>query len=335
VFCLKNKEEFNMDTVRVLKQMENSMQFMKMIIIWFLVIMWGATAACTVQESTSIGSESATVETAQPPSNGIAIIEAETAEPTATATLTTPTPTATAVLPTPTATATEAPPTVEPTSTPLPVALCPGEAESELTWSCEENSRDGVRYCTAVELEQQFVCYEDLTHSFALSLAAEWTTFVTVYQRPPHRETNQIVIDHDVSFYSNNQLDGGVKLSVFVPREQSLANWLTNKHRVSPDVYPITNPNARVAGHPAAVWKFDCSPQWYREVQVAVHNGERVFLWRHYAFNEAGVLALRPLLDSMRFSEETAVPAEIPDELWQEALDGCRIMTPKYWEGSN
>jgi hypothetical protein len=43
----------------------------------------------------------------------------------------------------------------------------------------------------------------------------------------------------------------------------------------------------------------------------------------HYAYREAGILVLRQLLDSMRFSEETAVPAEIPDEIWEEVVQGC------------
>ncbi len=122
--------------------------------IWLLVIVLVGLAACTGQEVTRDDSELTAVEATSE------VIT--TAEPTATATLTTPTATATAVLPTPTATATEAPPTVAPTSTPVPVALCPGEAEPELTWSCEENSRDGMRYCTAVDLEQPLACFEDL-----------------------------------------------------------------------------------------------------------------------------------------------------------------------------
>ncbi len=304
-----------MGTMRVLKQMENSMQFMKMLIIWFLAIMWGVTAACTVQETTSTGSELATVETTIPTSDGIAITEAE---PTATAT-TTPIP------PSPTATATEAPPTVAPTSTPLPVALCPGEAGSELTWSCEENSRDGVRYCTAVDQEQQFACYEDLTHSFALSLPDGWTTgVVVVSQRPPYPERDKVVKYHDFIYNDNEEFEvAWTRLFVFIPRERNLSDWLAKKHRVSPGLFPITETNARVAGYPATISIYDCSPQFYRDVQIVVHNGDRVFVWQYYVYREAGVQALRPLLDSVRFSEETAVPAEIPDELWQEVLQGC------------
>ena len=214
---------------------------------------------------------------------------------------------------------------MEATSTPLPFALCPGEAGAELTWTCEENSRDGTRLCTAVDPEPQFACYEDLTHGFALSLLNEWTTAVEIYQRPPYRERDKFVKYHDILINNDDEPfeDAWARLLVFVPTEQTLASWLANKQRVSPDIYPITETNASVAGHPAAISINDCSPQFYRDVQVVVHNGDRVFVWRHYAYREAGVLALRQLLDSMRFTAETAVPSEIPDEIWKEALQGC------------
>jgi hypothetical protein len=276
---------------------------------WLLVMALTILVACAEPESTPAAAEARVT---------------ETAEPTTTATPSPPTPTATAVLPTPTATATEAPPTVESTSTPLPVALCPGEVGAELTWTCEENSRDGTRRCTAVDPEPQFACYEDLTHGFALSLLNNWTTGAEVYQRPPYRERDKFVKYHDIFFNNDNEEleDAFTRLLIFVPTERNLADWMAIKRWISPDMFPITEINASVAGHPAIIWINNCSP-FYRDVEVLVHNGARVFWWRHYAYREAGVLGLRQLLDSMRFTEETAVPSEIPDEIWQEALQGC------------
>ncbi len=273
------------------------------------VIALTVLAACTKPKSTPAAAEARVT---------------ETAVPTTAATPSPPTPTATAVLPTPTPTATELPPTVEATSTPTPVALCPGEAGAELTWTCEENSRDGTRRCTAVDQEQHYTCYEDLTHGFALSLMNDWTTGAEVYQRPPYRERDKFVKYHDIFLNNDNEEleDAFTRLLIFVPTERNLADWMVRQRWVSPNMFPITEINASVAGHPAIIWINDCSP-YYRDVEVLVHNGARIFWWKHYALREASFLGLRQLLDSMRFTAETAVPTEIPDNIWQEALQGC------------
>jgi hypothetical protein len=240
--------------------------------------------------------------------------------PTATATPIPPTPTEGLPTLTPTATATEPPAT--------PVALCPGAAVSDLDWVCEEDSRDGIRYCTAVDSEQTLACYEDLAHSFALLLPGDWVTDTTVYRRFTHRPyppSYQMVKDHQIIIYDENKThgDGVIIVRVFVPVDRTITSWLIHRQNSNPGQISQTRTNVTVAGHPGEIWLNDCSPQYYREVHVAVHNGERVFWWQHYAYNEASILALRQMLDSLRFGEETAVPAEIPDGIWQEALQGC------------
>jgi hypothetical protein len=277
--------------------------------ICFLAVALIALAACSAQEEETVA-ETPVAQTTP------TISPTKTAVPLPTATATPIPPTPTGELPTPTATATEPPAT--------PVALCPGAVASDLAWACEEDSRDGVRYCTAVDPEQNLACYEDMDHPFALLLPANWWNDVTVYQRFTIMNRDQIVKDHDFIFYEEHPNgDGGTKLSIFAPRERSLTSWLIVKQRTMPMLFSITEPNIRVAGHPAALWTIDCSPPWYREIHIALHNGEYVFWWRHYAFNETGILALRQMLDGIRFGEETAVPATIPDDIWQEALYGC------------
>lgn len=290
--------------------------------LFLLLLTMMPLVACNDQEE-AVG-ETAVAQTAP------TIVPTNTAEPLPTPTASTATastataspipPTPTGALPTPTATATE------PAATPL--ALCPGEVASDLAWACEEDSRDGIRYCTAVDAEQTLACYEDLDHSFALLLPVDWLTDTTVYRRFSHRPyppSYQIVKDHQVIIYDDNKLqgDGVTIVRIFVPVDRTITTWLTNRQLSNPGQVSTTRTDVTVAGHRGAIWLNDCSPQYYREVHVAVHNGERVFWWQHYAYNEASIVALRRMLDSLRFGEETAVPAEIPDGIWQEALQGC------------
>jgi hypothetical protein len=210
-----------------------------------------------------------------------------------------------------------------------PVALCPDEAAQNGAWTCEETSRDGTRYCTAVDPEQNLACYEDLDHFFALLLPVDWVTDTTVYQRFSHRPyppSQMMVKDHQIIIYDDDKRygDGVTIVRIFVPVDRTITSWLTHRQRSNPGQVSQTRTDITVAGQPGAIWLNDCSPQYYREVHIAVHNGERVFWWQHYAYNEASIVALRQMLDSLRFGEETAVPAEIPDDIWQEALRGCQ-----------
>ncbi len=159
-------------------------------------------------------------------------------------------------------------------------------------------------------------------------LPTDWLTDTTVYRRFTHRPyppSYQMVKDHQIIIYDEDKTygDGVTLVRIFVPVDRTISSWLTNRQLSNPGQVSQTRTDVTVAGQPGEIWLNDCSPQYYREVHVAVHTGERVLWWQHYAYNEASILALRQLLDSMRFSEETAVPAETPDELWQEVLQGC------------
>ena len=287
--------------------------YMSLIVLLLTMI---TLAACSAQEEETVAETA--VAQASPtllPTHTAVPLPMPTA-PTATATPIPPTPTG--ELPTPTATE----------QTVTPVALCPGAAGSDLDWACEEDSRDGIRYCTAVDSEPTLACYEDLDHSFALLLPGDWLTDTTVYRRFSHRPYPpgyQMVKDHQVIIYDDDKLqgDGVTIVRIFVPVDRTITSWLTHRQLSNPGQVSLTRTNVTVAGHPGEIWLNDCSPQYYREVHVAVHNGERVFWWQHYAYNEASIVALRQMLDTLRFGEETAVPAEIPDGIWQEALQGC------------
>jgi hypothetical protein len=194
-----------------------------------------------------------------------------------------------------------------------PSFLCPGDARPDEAWQCREVAGDGVRRCTAGP-DQEHRCYEDLDHRFALSLPTGWSAAVT----ERHTFPGTMVKRHQFSDLSL----GHAELAVFLAGGQELNAWLAARQQTSPGLFPLSESNAHVAGRPAAVW-LDC-PQGYHSALVLVTgDGEHVYWWQHFAYVESGVLPLRALLDSFRLSPEAAVPAAIPDPLWQEAVAGC------------
>ena len=290
----------------------------------YLAIALTVLAACADEGLTSDGANATDTTTASLDATKIAI--ADTNSPIATIqpanqtpTIVLPTPTTAMLLPTPTNTE----PLPEPT--PLPTFLCPARTWPEDEWECQEDSRAGVRQCTSTALEPYMVCYEDLFNGFALSLPVDWQPRTNNYLSYPrqYRPGNMVVKDHDISMFVQDQLVGVTLIRIFVPRVQSLSSWLASMHRSNPGQVSATYTDISLGGHPAAIWINECSPGYYREVHVAVHNGERVIWWLAYVNADAGIVALRQMLDTVRFTEETAVPAEIPDDIWQEALQGC------------
>lgn len=85
-----------------------------------------------------------------------------------------------------------------------------------------------------------------------------------------------------------------------------------------PDLVRITEPNAQVAGYPAAAFVMGDPQNPSPMLTVYVGNGRYVYrLWFTLYCDPEEVPIIRRVLDSFRFSAQT-VPAEIPEEVWQE-----------------
>jgi hypothetical protein len=291
-----------------------------LILTWFLLITLTILAACASEGSTMADTETVANDTTTPVLDNRDIIIVKTTNPPTNQTLTITLPAPTAAVPLPTPANTE--PLLEPS--PIPIFLCPERTWPEKEWDCQEDGRAGVRQCRSIALEPPPVCYEDLFNGFALVLPVDWQTYTTNYLfRRPYRPSNMMVKDHSISMFEQDQLSGVTIIRVFVPQEASLSAWLTNMRRTNPGQVSGTRTEISLGGHPAAIWINDCSPGYYREVHVAVHNGERVIWWLAYAYTEAGIVGLRQMLDTVRFTDAPAMPVEIPDDIWQEALQGC------------
>jgi hypothetical protein len=271
----------------------------------FLVLVF--LTACRIQDAAPADSDTAATATAS-------LETVETSAPSST-----PTTTITPTVPLATLQATQTPADTPPTF------LCPGANQSEEAWQCRESAAGGTRQCRTVNEDREQRCFEDLEHPFALPLENNWTISLNQTNDPDvARVTGTIVKAYDLVVYDDEGLDSAWnRVSIFFADGRELADWLTDRQRISPSLFPATAENALIHGRPAAIWINDCSPQFYRDIGAVIHNGERIIWWQHYAYNEAGIVGLRQMLDAIRFTDAPAAPAEIPDEIWREALQGC------------
>lgn len=117
---------------------------------------------------------------------------------------------------------------------------------------------------------------------------------------------------------------GAVEVDVWLPTEPDLTAWLETMSDVSgPDLYPVMEPNGSVGGHPAVF--FVMGPEGPQPLFTVLFSDDTYIyrVWYTMTCYEDGLPALRRLLDSFRFRGEPAVPAEIPKDVWQQALDIC------------
>jgi hypothetical protein len=241
-------------------------------------------------------------------------------DPTADLVKTAPAPTVTpadtvASLTTPITTSALPPALAEVSATPI-AFLCPGDGRPEEEWQCRENSEAGTRHCTAVDPSQNLRCYEDLDYAFALTLPLNWSASVSEQQRPPFTPGTAVKTHRFLGQQGETVLD------VFQAGAQDLTDWLADRRRLSPLLFPETELNAIVAGRPAVVW-VECPQGYHSMAALAVGAGEHVYWWRYFAYSDVGMLSLHEMWNSFRFSSETVAPVEIPERIWQEALFGC------------
>jgi hypothetical protein len=203
---------------------------------------------------------------------------------------------------------------LSPTTAAVPF-LCPGDARPDEAWQCREDSGDGVRRCPGAAPERKLHCYEDLDYRFALSLpAGSSATSTGVLQEP---QFGGAMIKRHLIQHAQGHTD----LVVLLAGGQELDAWLITKQGRNPLMFPVTVPNAAVSAKPAVIW-FNCS-DGLTLIDAVVSDGEHVYWWRHVACYPGGVLLLRQMLDSVRFSPEAPVPADIPEQIWQQAQAAC------------
>lgn len=199
-----------------------------------------------------------------------------------------------------------------PTSAPTPILLCPASSSTK-EWQCEENRSVHTRKCVpAPSSGPAWACYEDFQYGFAVEYPAEWTVGVSM----------NYGLHSDVKITRRHEFrgpQGALDIDIWYPAEPDLVRWL-EKHRgvTGPDLVRITEPNAQVAGYPAAAFVMGDPQNPSPMLTVYVGNGRYVYrLWFTLYCDPEEVPIIRRVLDSFRFSAQT-VPAEIPEEVWQE-----------------
>ncbi|MCS7282458.1 MAG: hypothetical protein RMK65_03555 [Anaerolineae bacterium] len=157
-----------------------------------------------------------------------------------------------------------------------------------------------------------WACYEDLAYGFALEYPAEWKWTISMDTRL--RSDVKIAKRHEF-----RGVEGALEIDIWAPPDPDLARWL-RKHQeaTGPDLIRITEPNAKVGGYPAVAFVMDDVQNPSPMLTVYVSNGQYVYrLWFTLYCDPAGLPILRQILDTFRFSAR-AVPAEIPEDVWQE-----------------
>ncbi len=229
--------------------------------------------------------------------------------------------TSTPTLPPPTSTPTPLPATstLAPTPTVAMSILCP-PASSEAEWQCRESSRTTVwtRTCSpAPSSELEWRCYEDVDYGFAISHPESWQVRTPI-NRTSSDDPAVIVRRHEFS-----GPEGAVDLDIWLKSESDLVAWLEEMNSISGSrLFPSMEPNATVGGHPAVVHIMD--PDSHHSMfTVFFSEGTHIYrLWYTMSCREGGLSTVRRMLDSIRFSPEP-IPAEIPDDVWQQALRIC------------
>lgn len=224
--------------------------------------------------------------------------------------------TATPTLPPPTATCTAVP---QPTLTPVVTPLC-APASSVGDWECREYTAGRVhtRSCAPAPLaEAQCLCYEDLDYGIALEYPASLEVLTPDNWAFPERNREALA--------RRQAFDGAMghfELQIWLASEPDLASWLQKMRGFhGEDSFPAMAPNATVGGHPAVAF---IEPGYHYHLTVILSDGAHVYRlrWLRYACEENGLPTVRRILDSVRTLPEP-VPAEIPDDIWQQAARHC------------
>lgn len=156
-----------------------------------------------------------------------------------------------------------------------------------------------------------WMCYEDFKYGFALAYPADWQVSITIDED----SSDGITIIRRHSFTGPQ---GALDVDIWPTSEPDLRSWMGKKSTVGgSDLYPVAEPNARVAGMPALAFIGDPttpSPMF----TVFVGNRKHVYrLWFTLTCDEQEVEIMQRILDSFRFSARP-VPAEIPLNVWED-----------------
>ncbi len=113
---------------------------------------------------------------------------------------------------------------------------------------------------------------------------------------------------------------GALDIDIWLPSDADLTTWLEKQN--APNLFPVQDPNGTVGGHPAIFWVKDSR---HCSFNTLVSDGTYIYkVYYVIICHEDGLPTVRQMLDTFRFSGEPAIPADIPENIWQQALEVCQ-----------
>jgi|GEM_PF-1978708 len=195
--------------------------------------------------------------------------------------------------------------------------LCPSKASKEKDWICEKHPKSWARSCTSSSSEEKWDCYEDLDYEVALNHPPNWRASISM--NTTSSDFAVVRRRHEIK-----GPEGAIDLDIWVTTEEDLISWMKKMNRISgSDLFPLMEPNASVDGHPAIIFIMGSSDSPQPMFTVFTKDESHVFrLWHTILCREEGLSTVREMLDSLRFSQKSVL-AEIPDDVWQKAVNIC------------
>lgn len=176
--------------------------------------------------------------------------------------------------------------------------------------SFADEERQLVPEATGIEAWQTF---EDGEYSFTLEFPADWEVTTLIEQPRPYPEPEKIVRK-----YAFTGSEGYVTLSIFLPQGLDLPTWLENQNRVSPDLFPAMEANARLAGYPAAAFVTGNNLILFARSDDYIYR-----FWYPINDSSSALQANWHILDTFRtiaehsrsFDADTEIPQSVVDEV--------------------
>ncbi len=167
--------------------------------------------------------------------------------------------------------------------------------------------------------------FEDREYGFILEYPADWEVITFVEQPRPYPEPEKIVRK-----YAFSGPEGYVTLSVFLPQGLDLPTWLKNQNRISPDLFPAMEANARLAGYPAAAFVTG------NNLILFMSSGDYIYrFWYPITDSSSALQANWHILDtfhtiaghSRSLDADTQIPQSVVDEAQDELITVANEIT--------
>lgn len=155
--------------------------------------------------------------------------------------------------------------------------------------------------------------YKDTDYGFAVEYPSGWKSQVTIYQAEPFTDPDAIL--KRITFTG---AEGLIDLDTWFSHDRGLTSWLEWYSKTRYEL-PFLSPNAMVGGQLAV--SFMEKGGSVDMLTTFIYGEKYVYrLWYTVSRNEVGLQAYKHMLDTFTFPQSKTAPAQLPQEVIQEAL---------------